>query len=159
MRPLPVFSPLPPAEDVFDPQTDDFVAAFADDFTSMDSLTTTAASEQQDVAGGLDPISSAIDALGGMMDDASSALDLLTGDLNAVDLAPQILNFQAADAALDNNLNNPIVDVSTFFLNMLGWIESVVDWFIYIVLQEITALIDDLYNILYLVLAYLGLGI
>lgn len=104
MRPLTQLDSLPQQQPVFNQQTDDFVQAFASNFDQQDALGSAAASGQTDVYAGLDPISQAIDAVGGMLNESANILDLLSGELDAVDLTPEIENFQSADQALDSGL-------------------------------------------------------
>ena len=120
MRPLPQLDSLSESPSVFQQPTDDWNSIFAEDFTSMASQQSGADQQSNIIFPAMDPLSQAIDALGGILDDATSILGTLSGDLDLVDLVPQILEYQSTDAALANGLDSFSLDTSgasVFFAN------------------------------------------
>lgn len=110
MRPLPDLSLLTTQPSVFDQQTDDWNTVFADEFSSSDSQQATLDQTVPGVYSAMDPLSQAIDAIGGIMNDAVNVFDILSGDLDSVNLDPMIQDYMAADASLDAGLDNPPLD-------------------------------------------------
>jgi hypothetical protein len=118
MRPLIDLTDLEQQPSVFDQSTDSFTEAFANEFSSSDAQQATLDSQTPGVAAALDPIGALLDSIDGLLSAGENILDLLSGDLDAVDLTPDILNFQAADSALDAGLSGitfDYTDVATFF--------------------------------------------
>jgi hypothetical protein len=125
VRPLPDLTDLLQQPSVFNQSTDDFTLAFANEFAGIDSQQAAADQEAPAIFASMDPISAAIDALSSALDLAGSVLDLLSGDLDSVDLAPQILNFQGYDSALDSNLSSVTFDFTAAATSLFNAVETI----------------------------------
>jgi len=148
MRPLPDLTDLVQSPSVFNQATDDFNLAFASDFANTGAQQATLDQGTPGVYAAMDPLSSAIDALGNLINLGGVVLDLLSGDLNLVNLDPEIINFQALDTALAASLDNPTFDFTDAANSLLN---SIVGLFLPVFNQfanEINALAEDLYSVL-----------
>lgn len=151
MRPLPTLTDLTEQPSVFDQSTDDFNAAFANEFTGTSTQQAVLDQGTPEVLQAMDPISQAIDAIGSALDAAMSVLDLLSGDLDAVNLDPEILNFQAADKALDDSISNFTVSGSTIADGMTNFgteILKVVNGWLISLAQQLAGAITEAFNLI-----------
>ena len=147
MRPLPQLDSLSESPSVFQQPTDDWNSIFAEDFTSMASQQSGADQQSNIIFPAMDPLSQAIDALGGILDDATSILGTLSGDLDLVDLVPQILEYQSSDTALATSLDSFTIDttgISTFFASFAT---SLVDFMLNNILVPIVDFVNQLVHI------------
>jgi hypothetical protein len=126
MRPLADLTPLPLSPSVFRQPQDDWNSIFADALTATDSNQSAVDGQIPSIYAAMDPISQAIDALGGLVDAGGAILDILSGDLDLVDLTPEILNYQAADTALDNGLSSFTIDVTAVAEAFIGFLTQVI---------------------------------
>ena len=140
MRPLPDLTDLVQSPSIFNQPTDDFNLAFASEFANSDAQQGALDAGTPGVYLAMDPLSSAIDALGNLINLGGAVLDLLSGDLNLVNLDPEILNFQALDAALDSNLQNPLFDFTAAADSLIN---SIVSAF----LPVLTGLQNEIFNL------------
>jgi hypothetical protein len=152
MRPLADLTPLPLSPSVFQQPQDDWNSIFADALTATDSNQSAVDGQIPSIYAAMDPISQAIDALGGLVDAGGAILDILSGDLDLVDLTPEILNYQAADTALDSGLSSFTIDVTAVaeaFISFLGQvIGPLIDSIIRIITDTIQAIETEIAGII-----------
>lgn len=151
MRALPDLTPLDEQPAVWQQSTDDWNGIFANELAGIDSQQAAADQGSGDTNAAMAGISSDIDALSGALDAAGDVLDILSGDLDTVNLDPQIMNFQGADTALDNNLSNPVFDFTeaanfffSFFETIVTLIYQVASHVIQIIGQQLEQAIANL---------------
>ena len=149
MRALPTLTPLDEQPSVFNQPTDDWNGIFTSELASIDGEQAGAEQQIGQIFPAMDPISSAIDALGAIMDQAGGALDLLTSDLNSVNFDSVILEYQGNEASLYNGFDSYSIDSSAIAAGLFNDIWNVASSIVNYALSQIYNVISYLTGLIY----------
>lgn len=166
MRPLPILTDLPPAQDVYTPATDGFDQLLSGDLSNFDTLQQLLDSTTDQVAGASQDLGTTLDTIGSIFDGIDGTFSALDSSLSQVNYEQEITDTLALDKSFASGLSSWAPDLAgavTGFLNDLGafwtdFIQPALQIIFNAILQAIATLIAAINFLMGAIAGLLGAG-